>query len=155
MSDIKVSEMPEATTLNDNDLLMVVQNGTNKKVGINKLGISSVDEKVNKIGTYSTEETDTGKIWVDGKSIYRKVLVVSNIATGENKSVDISSINFERIVSMTAIGTLTDGTVVALPHIYNDNFISMYEQNNSIHITPVGYSLTNVYITLEYVKTTN
>lgn len=42
MSDIKVSEMAEATTLNDNDLLMVVQNGTNKKVKANKIRKSGV-----------------------------------------------------------------------------------------------------------------
>ena len=42
MSNIKVSEMPEASELNNNDLLMVVQNGANKKVKANKLQLTGV-----------------------------------------------------------------------------------------------------------------
>lgn len=37
MSDIKVSEMAEATQVNDDDLLMIVQNDVSKKVKVNKI----------------------------------------------------------------------------------------------------------------------
>lgn len=37
MSDIKVSEMPEAIELNNNDLLMVVQNGVNKRASVSQV----------------------------------------------------------------------------------------------------------------------
>ena len=37
MSEIKVSEMTEATEVNNNDLLMIVQDGINKKVKIDKI----------------------------------------------------------------------------------------------------------------------
>lgn len=180
MSDIKVSEMAEATTLNDNDLLMVVQNGANKKVKIDKLGISelqtnlqqqitgletslgqqitqtntSVDEKINKLGTYSTEEIDTGKKWIDGKTIYRTVLTISSITAGQVKSIDISSLNFERIVFITAIGTLTDGAVIPIPYLYAGNSVTMYEENNNIRIASTGYNMTNVNVIIEYVKNT-
>lgn len=33
----KVSELTEATTVNDNDILMILQSNENKKVAINKL----------------------------------------------------------------------------------------------------------------------
>jgi len=42
MSDIKISEMPEATELNNNDLLMIVQNGVNKKIKTENTGISEL-----------------------------------------------------------------------------------------------------------------
>ena len=152
MSDIKVSEMPEAIELNNNDLLMVVQNGSNKKVKIDKLGISDLDKKINDISVYSTEETDAGKIWIDGNKIYKVVLTISSIISGQVKSIDISLLNFERIVSMTAIGTLTDGAVIPIPYLYAGNSVTMYEENNNIRIASTGYNMTNVYITLEYVK---
>ena len=152
MSDIKVSEMPEATQLNNNDLLMVIQNGTNKKSKIENLGISGIQEKLNKVGTYSTEETDTGKKWIDGKSIYRVVLTTSSITSGQTKSVSISSYNFERIVGMKAIGTLVEGSVISIPYIYAGNSITMYEENQNIRIASTGYNIANVYITMEYTK---
>ena len=49
MSDIKISEMPEATELNNNDLLMVVQNGVNKKAKIDKIGIAEVKSEILKL----------------------------------------------------------------------------------------------------------
>lgn len=185
MSNIKVSEMPEASELNNNDLLMIVQNGTNKKVKIEKLGISelqtnlqqqiveaqtNLQQEISEIQTnlqqeisenqtnlenmctYSTEEIDTGKKWTDGKPIYRTVLTISAITAGQVKSIDISSLNFERIVIMTAIGTLTDGAVIPIPYIYGGNAVTMYEENNNIRIASTGYNITNVNVIIEYVK---
>lgn len=152
MSDIKVSEMPEATELNESDLLMIVQNGTNKKVKKDKLGISNINEKINNMGTYSTEEIDTGKKWINGKAIYRVVLSALEIKTGQSKSVDISSYNFERMLSMNAIGTLIDGAVIPIPYLYTSNSVTIYEENNNIRILSTGYNLSEIYITIEYTK---
>ena len=152
MSDIKVSEMPEASELNNNDLLMVVQNGINKKAGINKLGISNIEEKIKNMTTYSAEEINTGKIWIDGKQIYRVVLTISDIVSGQTKSVSISSYNFRSIVSMTALGVLSDGSVIPIPYLYAGNSATMYEENSNIRIASTGFNITNVYITLEYTK---
>ena len=189
MSDIKVSEMPEASELNNNDLLMVVQNGINKKAEINKLGIleaqtnlqqqitevqtnleqqilevqtnleqqmsedkTNIEEKINKVITYSAEEINTGKIWIDGKQIYRVGLTISDIVSGQTKSVSISSYNFRKIVNMTALGVLSDGSVIPIPYLYAGNSATMYEENSNIRIASTGFNITNVYITLEYTK---
>lgn len=45
MSEIKVSEMTEATEVNNNDLLMIVQDGINKKVKIDKIKETILFEK--------------------------------------------------------------------------------------------------------------
>lgn len=38
MSNIKISELAEATEVNENDLLMIIQNGENKKIKASKVG---------------------------------------------------------------------------------------------------------------------
>lgn len=51
---------------------------------------------------YSTEETKTGNYWIDGKPIYRKVVVLtSNIASGSN--IPISS-NIDMLVDFGGTG---------------------------------------------------
>ena len=65
MSDIKVSEMPEASELNNNDLLMIVQIGVNKKVKTEKIGIAELqtdlEEKINGTVLYEDETGSTGQ----------------------------------------------------------------------------------------------
>lgn len=45
---------------------------------------------------YSTEETDTGKTWIDGKKIYRKVISF-NLDNGDTNLIDLSSLNISEI----------------------------------------------------------
>lgn len=107
MSDIKISEMPEATELNNNDLLMVVQNGVNKKV------------KIEKLCTYSTEETKTGETWIDGKPIYRKVYVITNptVSTWTKIPHGISNLG----IIFLEMGYFSDNS---------NNYTTMPENNN-------------------------
>lgn len=35
--EVKISQLPEATTIGDEDLLMIVQNGANKKLSLDKI----------------------------------------------------------------------------------------------------------------------
>lgn len=46
---------------------------------------------------YSTEETNTGKTWIDGKPIYRRVIVESS-DKGTQKNVDISAWSIDTCV---------------------------------------------------------
>ena len=71
MSEIKVTEMTEATQINDNDLLMIVQNEKSKKVKLSTI----------KNQEYSTEEQVIGT-WIDGKPIYRKVMSLQSSTAG-------------------------------------------------------------------------
>lgn len=98
MLDIKVSEMTEATEVNDDDLLMIVQNDVSKKAKI-----KNANKQI-----YSTEEARIGT-WIDGKPLYKKT-VEFNIdgANGEitkshniqdmEKCIDIECV-FERVRS--------------------------------------------------------
>ncbi len=52
-----------------------------------------LNEKINHINTYSTEEINTGKTWIDGKPMYRRI--VSFTVSNDVKGVDLSGLNFE------------------------------------------------------------
>ena len=60
MAEIKVSQLPEATQINDNDLIMIVQNNVNKKITKENCQFASGDE----VSVSTTEPTDEEKIWV-------------------------------------------------------------------------------------------
>ena len=47
MSEIKVSQMPEANNINDNDLFMIIQGGYNKKIPKELLGIPTKAHQIN------------------------------------------------------------------------------------------------------------
>ena len=44
MSDIKVSELPEASSMEENDLLMIVQGQMNKKIRKSEIGFLEFEE---------------------------------------------------------------------------------------------------------------
>ena len=86
MEEVKVSELPVATDVNEEDLVMVVQNGYNKQVTKKKL----LNEKVNKSG-----DTLTGELNFENKNDYgaiRKTRTIDNVdyslslGVGLNKS---------------------------------------------------------------------
>ena len=69
---IKISELPQATTINSTDVIPIVQSGTTKKVEAGVLGVEN----------YSTTEQRVGT-WIDGKPLYQKVMtaVAPNVTT--------------------------------------------------------------------------
>lgn len=48
-----------------------------KQININGVTYGVQDEITRKNNVYSTEETDTGKKWIDGKTIYRRALTIT------------------------------------------------------------------------------
>lgn len=59
----------DLTDLEENQIVATQDNGNNNRF------VTQSEYKVD--NTYSTTETDTGKTWIDGKKIYRRVLEVS------------------------------------------------------------------------------
>lgn len=148
MSEIKVTEMTEATQINDNDLLMIVQNEKSKKAKVSTI----------KKQEYSTEEVNTGNTWIDGKPIYRKV-IYSTINKSGTVSVQHGIANLGIVTNMyinfncgdrqmTNARISTDGYNVGLDTIYADYF--------DIAIpTAFGSSIKYIYAIMEYTKTTD
>lgn len=59
MTDIKVSELPETTSVNNSDLLMVVQSGSSKKIQVQTLPFNTKEDVSNKVTSLSSSSTDS------------------------------------------------------------------------------------------------
>lgn len=105
---------------------------------------------------YSTAETDTGKTWIDGKRIYRKVFNVNNINTTTTAAwvtilQDAWIEDIDIIVSCTIIGTFGSSTngkqrTLSLDTGIKDDILKVY--------TGYTMSVLNNTCVLEYTKTT-
>ena len=118
-----------------------------------KLYIESMDLDGNyevNTETYSTEETLTNKIWVDGKTIYRKVFELHNITTSLN-NIDVTSLNIASIISIS--GMSYNSSLQIPVNFYNTgNFNQCYYSSN---IKAIQYQFnygSDAYIIIEYTK---
>lgn len=117
-------------------------------------------EQVNDYST--TDEIDTGKTWIDGKEIYRKVLTGSVSGTGK-KTITHNIQNISNVIN--ANGSVYTGLAwYLLPMSGATDNISGYSTSlelvtsTSIILfigTNLGSSSKTYYIILEYTKTTN
>lgn len=110
---------------------------------------------------YSIEEVKTNKVWIDGKPIYRRVVIVDDIGVSPNMTIsydfDISTV--DRIwIDETAAFAANDYESFALSSYYEgDVWIKAWVNKNvglrlRCSIDLPGYS---AYITLNYTKTTD
>lgn len=123
-------------------------------------------EKINNIGNYSTTEVDTGKTWIDGKTIYRKVIATGDLATDfvdNAKSINHGITNLDNVISINCIGVFNDGAKFDFEgYTYYDsvqqawNVLNVYINTDSIYLTYKGPTMiSNVdssFIILEYTK---
>ena len=104
-----------------------------------------------KINDYSTTEQDTGKTWINGKKIYRKVITGTTSSSGHNTE---TSLNFETIVSLS--GGLISNNVFNPCGAYfaSDNYVNCYAYNNLVAINnSSNYQSKSYYLIVEYTKT--
>ena len=103
---------------------------------------------------YSTEEHLTGRKWIDGKDIYRKVVDVGALPNDTTKQV-AHSITYDAIVSLTGICSNSDNAFLPMPAVATS---SAYAIELSIDITNVvittaqDRSAFSGYVILEYTK---
>ena len=86
---VKISELTTTTTINNSDLIPIVQNNETKSITKQDL----VADK------YSTTEQVIGT-WIDGKPIYRKVINFGSLPNAESKSVAHNIANIDFIVNV-------------------------------------------------------
>lgn len=103
---------------------------------------------------YSTSETDTGRTWVDGKKIYRRVVRFGQFGSGETrKSIGFSYGNIVSAVFLS--GDSSEGTGAQMPLYPNDTYwradATMYGTDVVVRI---GVSFGSCYVTgvFEYTK---
>lgn len=133
-----------------------------KAVGVNFIikaldvdtGISS-----SSISSYSTEETFTGRFWIDGKPIYRKVLTgIFNNGT----EVSIANLNIATMVRVDGYTTFTNGYSSPIPYCSPGSGVLADIRISPLNSSPVilfdlagGWSNNTYHLILEYTKTTD
>ena len=115
--------------------------------------------EINKNRTYSTDEIDTGKIWIDGKKIYRKVVNYGALPNNKEAKKEHNIQDINEIVSAKGITFLKDeGLFLPIPHSLDaSGNIGLAVSKTQISIITYAdrTGCINTYIILEYTKTTN
>ena len=118
---------------------------------------------------YSTEETFTGKYWIDGKKIYRKVLFIEKLSDTSGsvlynhniQNIDLVWFDLSKCFVHWNNSHLTN----TLPFIHPSNITLTGDMSKNIVIgdlTETQFSITvgenrsivSAYVTIEYTKTT-
>ena len=115
----------------------------------------NIDDRFNGNRIYAQTEIDTGKLWIDGKSIYRKV--VSGSISGTTGTIQVP--NLETLVKYYGICTIAGGT--------DKRPFPFYEANTSGHLFDFSmfgsgfinyvsnWSTATYTIVLEYTKSSS
>lgn len=121
--------------------------------------VSQIDDNLSDLVTYSTNEVDTGKKWVDGKTIYRKVVNIGALPNSTTKKVDHGVSGIDTIVKIYGTAN-SNNNALNLPYVEtktnNVNNIPVYVSKvaplNITVITEVDFSTYTGVIIIEYTK---
>lgn len=141
-----------------------IASGAAITIGTNAVLVGSVTEQLGKNNTYSTtEEINTGKIWVNGKPIYRRTFYISALpnTAGGALVLDMNTI-VDTYVRFYGAVKSSSNTSIPLPYVgtdskSNDIIISADAGNSQLsghaYVT-VGKDRSNYmgYLTVEYTK---
>lgn len=123
----------------------------------------NIEDSINKLeksDIYSTKEQVIGK-WIDGKPIYRKIIVLTNVNTGY--SAHLHNINnFSELIDIRGTYIDATGNFQKIPTVDIDNLnlfgISFANINNNSFAILLGTQRNNtntIKVVLEYTKTTD
>ena len=139
---VKISELESATSIDGTEVLPIVQNGVTKKAETSKLMEGILGGEV-----YSTNEVKTNKVWIDGKPIYRKV-VVSNVAVPATTWTAVGTIpDAKTPISCWATQASTAYAKCCYVQFTNDYKVRVLVTNSSLSVGD--------YLIIEYTKTTD
>ena len=116
------------------------------------------DAEAQKNLVYSQNEIDTGKIWIDGKKIYRKIVDCGYLLKNNRKIVKHNIKNIDTITKINGTGYQNRGDCLPIPYTYNvtqgQGSITLYANKTDIQIITYGDRTDiKVLIFLEYTKT--
>ena len=148
MANIKVSELPTATSFEDDDYVMIVQSNTNKKI-----------TKENMYGNYnySSNEIVVGK-WIDDRPIYRKIINYNGTLSAGVNNITHGISDFDSIINIS--GFVPGTTQYPLGAFVNTTYFLTLEYvdatNVAVHVgSGWGNAFNGLIIIIEYVKSNN
>lgn len=119
-----------------------------------------VNPKLNKT-VYSTTETKTNKVWINGKPIYRKVCKIEGSSLTQNTRYNPNLTNIDELVYAGGTVCRKDGKWQILPTTYSSWEITFYDISSgqiSINFSSSQWGtakINYVYVIFEYTKTTD
>lgn len=156
-SDIEVEQTGSNVQLKTSTPLSTIEGNIGDLTLLNTTDKSSVVNAVNEVNTktevFSTTETLTNKVWIDGKPIYRTVI------TGTTPNASVTS--WTTLASLQNIDTAIN-IYGALESSTSKNFIPRYEsssfyfiiscEGSDIKYKQVGYNYRDYHLIFEYTK---
>ena len=119
---------------------------------------NSLNLKMDGNATYSMDEVNTHKKWINGRDIYRKVYNIATIPANTATCID-STMNASKIQSIVRLeGCATDKNNALVPIPYHNGQQNSYDNywyitTSGLYITTMSIGgLSQATITIEYVK---
>lgn len=108
--------------------------------------------------TYSLNEINTGKIWIDGKPIYRKVINCGALPNNAIKNVAHNISNLDFVIFLNGISySSATGNYFPLPYAADilQAQVKIWATNTDVSLQTLSdrSNYTTTYIILEYTKT--
>lgn len=116
---------------------------------------AKIDWTTMAFGNYSTSEQDTKLTWINGAKIYKKTIVSTDLAAGEN-NINHGISNLGLVLKYDGLMDLGGGTTLPIPTMASvtNNSVSVWIVNSTvIRIFSSLLFTGTVYITLYYTKT--
>lgn len=114
--------------------------------------INEVNGELTNLNTYSSTETVIGK-WINNKPVYRKV-INSYGTTGDNVAIPHNIVHFKQLINYSLIAGDSGLSYVSNNNLY-DLWINTVDTNNVNMKIAGAYNNWQIYIILEYIKTTD
>lgn len=112
--------------------------------------------------TYSSNEIDTGKIWIDGSSVYRKVIVLTGTdITTQNTNINHNITNINEMLKLDCIYITSNGARQLPLNYYATNdwdgqlFCTLTQLRFEFGTSALAsvQTASHIYVILEYTKT--
>lgn len=117
----------------------------------------SVESEMTNLGTYSTNEINTGEVWINNKPIYRKVFY-SAISWENNSIIGIVS-NVDTVIKLNSIAKVTGFNVYCSDYMNGEdvNLAAFSKDTNQLMVTRGGFfnNSEESHVIIEYTKITD
>ena len=112
--------------------------------------VSAIDNVIEAKGTYSITEIDTGKVWIDGKKIYRKCYTFPTFSADQSFSAGAS---VEHIIDWNGSYQVDGTTTIIYIANRSDAELSYNTGTGNFRLTiNTGVTMVNASIWIEYTK---
>lgn len=100
---------------------------------------------------FSTDETDTGMKWIDGKSIYMKSYYIESVTADKSKIDDLT--NIDLMFAFGAVKFNSDNAQYSTPFYYTSSiYTNILCDSDGIYVRSNRAYMSNYKITIFYTK---